>query len=188
MSSRKKPRLKPLSLDVTFLSRKGNRKEQISLAVKPDNSVTSCVPKDKRDLPSTSSTKCFDVEEPQQTGLSYYEKRRISEHLNWSAIRKGLVECYIQECCLPTESVCVVCKETAVAKCSFCGPRQYFCHTCALAEHDSRNYFHVMDLWKVSLFNSYNFLSNYHLYIYVWNTKVGSSSQTLVWERLNTTT
>ena len=39
----------------------------------------------------------------------------------------------------------------ATTRCEYCGPHQYFCVGCARALHGSRNKFHVLEQWKVSM-------------------------------------
>ncbi len=44
------------------------------------------------------------------------------------------------------------CNSSAVCRCMDCGPRQYFCMDCASALHEKRNYFNVLETFKVSIY------------------------------------
>ena len=78
-------------------------------------------------------------------------KRNISLFCNWEKLRPRILSAFLQENCLNDDQICVACLvQPASIRCPYCGPRQYFCETCAYSLHENRNQFHVMEKWTVS--------------------------------------
>jgi hypothetical protein len=79
-------------------------------------------------------------------------KRNISNFCNWEKIRPMLLKASFEDASFPTNDapMCSVCmNKQACVRCQYCGPRQFFCEECALAFHETRNQFHVMEKWMV---------------------------------------
>ena len=90
--------------------------------------------------------------------------RNISNFCNWEKIRSMLIKAYIEDNSLGDNAMCCVCgNEEACIRCQYCGPRQYFCDTCALTVHEHRNQFHVMEKWMVIVLCPYNYVSSSHV-------------------------
>ena len=78
-------------------------------------------------------------------------KRNINLFCNWEKLRPRMQRACLEENFLKDDQICVVCLvHPALIRCSYCGPRQYLCETCAYSLHEKRNQFHVMEKWTVS--------------------------------------
>ena len=83
---------------------------------------------------------------------SITRKHNISNFCNWEKIRPILLKARFEDGSFPINdaSMCSVCmNKQACVRCQYCGPRQFFCEECALAFHETRNQFHVMEKWMV---------------------------------------
>ena len=102
---------------------------------------------------------------------SAYERRRINEGDRWKGLHDDLIKARIESSSMPPNQCCVKClaesdhgKQTeetsssttdfhdvarATMRCLDCGPHQYFCRYCTETIHKDRNYFHVVEVWKV---------------------------------------
>ena len=89
---------------------------------------------------------------PDEAQLSAAHRTKLTSIVNWEKIRDKLFTTAVGEETLPEKCVCVVCKQRESSmRCRYCGPRQFFCSTCAHDLHAERNQFHVLEQWKVSL-------------------------------------
>ena len=87
-----------------------------------------------------------------QPSTSLQQNRVLSTSGNWEKVREKLLNSHIEEQQLPDNVICINCQQgIATTRCEYCGPRQYFCVGCARALHGSRNKFHVLEQWKVSM-------------------------------------
>ena len=78
------------------------------------------------------------------------QKRNINSYINWEKIRPVLLKAKFEDESFPNGVVCSGCSENeANIRYQHCGPRPYFCHSCAMDQHKSQNQFHVMDKWMV---------------------------------------
>ena len=106
-----------------------------------------------------SQTEDFDMsddeavgKDAQQDGLTKYLSRRVKEYNSWEEVRQSLLHARIEEEAFSSDTMCVeCCNSLAVCRCMECGPRQYFCMDCASALHEKRNYFHVLQAFKVCI-------------------------------------
>ena len=77
-------------------------------------------------------------------------KRKINSLSNREKIRDALLKVRVENASFPEGSNCVVCKaEMPIMRCEYCGPKQYFCSTCARDMHAQRNKYHVLEQWQV---------------------------------------
>ena len=78
------------------------------------------------------------------------KKRKINSLSNWKKIRDGLLKARVENASFREGSNCVACKAVvAIMRCEYCGPKQYFCSTCARDIHVERNKYHVLEQWQV---------------------------------------
>ena len=89
--------------------------------------------------------------------LNEYERRLLREEGAWEKMRSRLRSSHVKQQFLPDNSPCVECTQeghaipkTAVYRCQDCGPGQFYCHDCATSLHRTRNFFHILELWRVS--------------------------------------
>lgn len=82
--------------------------------------------------------------------LSKHHQRRLKEFNGWEEIRSSLLSARFEEEVFSSVQICVLCGKSAVCRCTDCGPRQTFCMECAKLQHTERNYFHVLEIYKVS--------------------------------------
>ena len=82
---------------------------------------------------------------------STYQTRREKEFDNWKEIRESLLTSHIEEEGFLTGEKCCFCGiASAEFRCPDCGKEQYLCQSCANSTHETRNYFHVLEKFKVS--------------------------------------
>jgi len=113
-------------------------------------SITDAVDVDNVDVPVFS---------PDEAQHSTAQRRICNSVVNWEKVRDKLFMAAVEEESLPEKAVCVVCKQReSTVRCRYCGPRQFFCSTCAHDLHAERNQFHVLEQWKV--------FSNRHVYTF----------------------
>ena len=105
----------------------------------------------------------MDEEQPEHS-VSSYEKRRRREADHWESLQDDLTKTYIEVSAMkPCNQYCIKCIEDgrpymlATMRCSDCGLNQFYCSDCAESLHKTRNFFHIVEVWKVSnLFEKYN--------------------------------
>ena len=104
----------------------------------------------------------MDEEHPEHS-VSSYEKRRRREADHWESLQDDLTKTYIEGSAMKPNQCCIKCIEDgrpnmlATMRCSDCGPNQFYCSDCAESLHKTRNFFHIVEVWKVSnLFEKYN--------------------------------
>ena len=146
-------KFKPVSVKTIVLGRTGKSVICTPLAV---SSASSCSPQPSEGSSSLSEAALevndqdvpvFSSDEFQQSAA---HRRSYSSVLNWEKIREKLLATAVAEECLPEKCLCVFCKEReSTARCRYCGPKQFFCSTCAHDLHAERNQFHVLEQWKV---------------------------------------
>ena len=146
-------RLKPVSLNVKNIGRDG-KKTTVSIPLKVDfgRQPEKSTQENKKEIgsPEEQDVPLYDLEN--QPSTSQQQNRVLSTSGNWEKVREKLLNSYIEEQQLPDNVICVNCQEgIATTRCEYCGPHQYFCVGCARALHGSRNKFHVLEQWKVSL-------------------------------------
>lgn len=92
----------------------------------------------------------YEVENEKPTRLSKHHLRRVKEFNSWEGIRESLLQTRVEEEAFSCETACIECNtNTAVCRCMECGPRQFFCHDCVKLLHENRNYFHLLETYKV---------------------------------------
>ena len=148
-------RFRPVTLTAKFIDRRGSRREEIPLSLNVGTARASACP------PASVQPETHDVLDrvvqvdfidEGETPVTAHEERRISEIKKWSSLREVLVNVAVEESCLPPDTLCVYCLQNpAVARCVYCGPRQFFCLDCSRELHRERNVFHVLQLWKVNI-------------------------------------
>eukprot|EP00112_Aurelia_sp_Birch-Aquarium-sp1_P007292 Seg1794.4 transcript_id=Seg1794.4/GoldUCD/mRNA.D3Y31 product="hypothetical protein" protein_id=Seg1794.4/GoldUCD/D3Y31 len=101
----------------------------------------------------------MDTPERVSSSISKYENRKLKEYRGWESIRDSLAKKRIESCQLPNSTLCVYCEEIsrsepmlAVCRCTECGPDQYYCLSCAVALHCTRNRYHILEKWKDDTF------------------------------------
>lgn len=138
-------------------------KSTISTPLRVDlNSATSRKPSTSTDDSSHIDESTCDLQEDSQTchelntvddienEESAAQKRNVNSYINWEKVRPLLLKAKFEDESFPNGVVCSVCSENeANIRCQHCGPRQYFCQSCAMDQHKTRNQFHVMDKWMV---------------------------------------
>ena len=149
-------RLKPVSLNVKNIGRDAGdgKKTTVSIPLKVDfgRQPEKSTQENKKEIgsPEEQDVPLYDLEN--QPSTSQQQNRVLSTSGNWEKVREKLLNSYIEEQQLPDNVICVNCQEgIATTRCEYCGPHQYFCVGCARALHGSRNKFHVLEQWKVSL-------------------------------------
>ena len=146
-------RLKPVSLNVKNIGRDG-KETTVSIPLKVDfgRQPEKTMEENNKEIdsPEEQDVPLHDLEN--QPSTSQQQNRVLSTSGNWEKVREKLLNSYIEEQQLPDNVICVNCQEViATTRCEYCGPRQYFCVGCAQALHGSRNKFHVLEQWKVSM-------------------------------------
>ena len=148
-------KVKPVSVKTIVLGRTGKSVIRTPLAV---GSATSCSSQPSEGSSSLSEADSevhvndqdvpvFSSDEFQQSAA---HRRSYSSVFNWEKIREKLLVTAVAEDCLPEKCLCVFCKEReSIARCRYCGPKQFFCSICAHDLHAERNQFHVLEQWKV---------------------------------------
>lgn len=81
--------------------------------------------------------------------LSKHHTRRIREYEEWEKIRATLLECRYEEDCFVEGLICCQCDAFAEIRCKDCGHDALYCYNCAQTSHSGRNYFHVLETFKV---------------------------------------
>ena len=134
----------------------------------------SPVIEDNLEEPSCDPDCSYEVEinSEKPSGLSKHHLRRVKEYNSWEGIRESLLQTRVEEEAFSCETVCIECNTNyAVCRCVECGPRQFFCHDCAKLVHEKRNYFHLLETYKV--FKCFLYCFGYiiqvllHYYIYI---------------------
>lgn len=102
-----------------------------------------------------------DFEQGQPDVATRYQIRREREYENWKQIREALLNgCIEEEAFFPEQK----CRECGIAlaevRCIDCGYDQHFCIGCAKRTHEERNYFHVLERFKVRKCNCHTFLKS----------------------------
>ena len=146
-------KVKPVSVKTIVLGRTGKSVIRTPLAV---GSATSCSSQPSEGSSSLSEAatekndqdgRVFSSDEFQQSAA---HRRSYSSVFNWEKIREKLLVTAVAEDCLPEKCLCFFCKEReSIARCRYCGPKQFFCSICAHDLHAERNQFHVLEQWKV---------------------------------------
>ena len=100
----------------------------------------------------------MDENQEEQNTRSRYERRKVKEGECWKALQDELVKTYIENSAMLPQQICAKCVEDvqpestlpiAEIRCLDCGPNQFFFHHCAEKLHQTRNLFHVVEVWKV---------------------------------------
>lgn len=90
-----------------------------------------------------------------EPSVSSYQKRREREYESWQEIRKSLLYGRIEEEAFSNDDKCRECGvEFAEIRCVDCGHDQHLCISCAKKTHQERNYFHVLERFKVRKLSS----------------------------------
>lgn len=148
----KRSHLKPFSFRATLIDKKGKKVTkdyQLSTSKKTKFPRLEREDNSRPEEESTSSFITFEAE-PLNVGLTNHEKRQLNLTQKWTDIREDVLKAYSKVSHIPGGQECVVCRQVeAVLRCEHCGPRQYYCLACGHAMHENRNYFHVLELWKV---------------------------------------
>ena len=104
-----------------------------------------------------------------EASVPQHQKRKVKSYENWEKIREALLRGRIEEESFAIgEERCVSCNEVAEVRCIDCGHEQKYCIECAKKNHDQRNYFHVLERFKVSIHVHLSILlDDFYLYIYI---------------------
>ena len=155
MATRPPKRFKSWKLRVRSVSTSG-RKTTRKIALKTSNSSVSEFKSNS--VPSSATEQVtrseFDGNEVcdniEQNISSNYQTRREKEYERWQEIRAALLDGRIEEEEFLSEEKCVHCGVAEVEiRCNECGHEKYFCESCANSTHDTCNYFHVLEKFKV---------------------------------------
>ena len=143
-------KFKPVSVKTIVLGRTGKSVVHTPLAVNPASSQ----PSEGSSSLSEATRELDDHDAPVFSSNDTYEsaahRRNYSSVVNWEKIREQLFTTAVGEEGLPEKCVCVLCKEReSTVRCRYCGPRQFFCYSCADHLHLERNQFHILEQWKV---------------------------------------
>ena len=144
---------KPVSVKTIFLGRTGKSVIHTPLAVSSASSCSS-QPSEGSSSLSEAALEVNDQDVPvffsDEFQQSTAHRRSCSSVFNWEKIREKLRVTAVAEECLPEKCLCVLCKEReSTVRCRYCGPKQFFCSTCAHDLHAERNQFHILEQWKV---------------------------------------
>ena len=146
-------KFKPVSVKTIVLGRTGKSVIHTPLAVSSPSSCSSQPSEGSSSLSEAAlevndqDVPVFSSDELQQSAA---HRRSYSSVFNWEKIRQKLLATAVAEECLPEKCLCVLCKEReSTVRCRYCGPKQFFCCTCAHDLHAERNQFHVLEQWKV---------------------------------------
>ena len=146
-------KFKPVSVKTIVLGRTGKSVIRTPLAVS-SASPCSSQPSEGSSSLSEAALEVNDQDVPVFSSDEFQQsaahKRNYSSVFNWEKIREKLLATAVAEECLPEKSLCVFCKEReSTARCRYCGPKQFFCSTCAHDLHPERNQLRVLEQWKV---------------------------------------
>lgn len=90
--------------------------------------------------------------------LNEYERRLLREEGAWEKMRSKLRSSHVKQQYLSEDFPCRECTQegraipkAAVYRCQDCGPGQFYCHDCATSLHGTRNFFHILEVWRVSI-------------------------------------
>ena len=150
-------RFRPCKLRVCSVST-GNQKttKKISLKVssnlRESRAVSSTVIAEERatelDIPDIDNYEPVEQDEPLSN--TRYQTRREREFESWKEIRESLLTSRIEEEEFLTGINCCSCGiANAEFGCLECGQDQYLCQSCANSTHETINYFHVLEKFKV---------------------------------------
>ena len=150
-------RFKPCKVRVNTKGTKGRtitRRVPLKVNHYSSNSVVSSSGESVHEANSLSLT----TEEPTigydtdgSAQLSRHHLRRVKEYSSWEVMREALLQARIEHEAFSGEADCVECQANlAVCRCQDCGPRQLFCLDCAKQLHETRNYFHCLEIFKVN--------------------------------------
>ena len=163
-------RVKPYSLTVKTCTASGklSRQNIRFSSSRPYISPQENSPRGNEDLPNNNGdfetsydlddSESMDEDQEGQNTRSRYERRKVKEGEWWKALQDELVKTYIENSAMLPQQICVKCVEDgrpestlpiAEIRCLDCAPNQYFCHYCAEKLHQTRNLFHVVEVWKV---------------------------------------
>ena len=139
-------RLQQCTVKTKILSRRGNYVVRTPLVVQKEipksNAQLDLLLDEPFELEGNSCDRMCDD--------SANTQRNISAFCNWEKLRPQLLTSHLEQSYLRDSESCIVClKESATIRCTYCGPRQYFCQSCANSQHERRNQFHVMEKWEV---------------------------------------
>ena len=145
-------RLRQLSIKTKVFDKKGMFSTRTALTIERSNSSgstnisTNVLGEIGEEAIVNENTSCDD---------SLNTQRNINTFCNWEKLRTRLQRASLEECYMESEQTCVVCHtQPAEIRCPYCGPRQYFCQTCAYSLHEERNQFHVMEKWMVHTYTA----------------------------------
>jgi hypothetical protein len=73
---------------------------------------------------------------------------------NWENVRDEILKAAIESESIPVGQMCTNCRmDGASYRCLKCGIRNYFCESCIALLHSNKCVFHVVEQWKVSIYN-----------------------------------
>lgn len=148
-------KFKPVSMKTIVLGRTGKTVIHTPLAVS-SNTAGSQPNQGSSSLLEAVDDLDIPVISPDEVQRSEFHQRNYSSVANWEKIRDKLLTTAVREETLPEKYVCAVCKQReATVRCRYCGPRQFFCSTCAHDLHaegiNSTNNGRITDSFHCSL-------------------------------------
>lgn len=155
MASRPAKRFRPCKLKVRSVSTSNKKTtKKISLKVSSNLRESRAVSLSTGAAEERATELDFpDIGNYEPLSNTRYQTRREKEFESWKEIRESLLTSRIEEEFL-TEIYCCSCGMTyAEFRCLECGQEQYLCQGCANSTHETRNYFHVLEKFKVRKFD-----------------------------------
>ena len=78
---------------------------------------------------------------------SYAEQQRKQAEA-WDAVAKSLEDKYLPSNVFDMNTVCSICAEPAVFRCSDCGPWISYCTHCCITQHNQCCFLHIPEKWE----------------------------------------
>ena len=84
-------------------------------------------------------------------GPSLHAIKQKASAAAWNKVRATLQKAAIESSALPGSQSCILCGAPATHRCTSCGAWAYYCIDCFCQAHSLTNFFHVGEVWEVSL-------------------------------------
>lgn len=144
--------MKKLSVKTTVLGRSGRSTIRVPLSVESNSATATLVESSGGDLLGGETDDHFEHICDDDKEDSSHARRSINSFANWERLRPHLLRATVEELCIPEGTNCCVCLvKMATTRCTYCGPRQFFCQSCVYTLHETRNQLHVMEQWTVNI-------------------------------------
>ena len=86
-----------------------------------------------------------------EAGPSLHAIKQKASAAAWSQVRATLQKAAIESSALPCDQGCILCGAPATHRCTSCGAWAYYCIDCFRQAHSLTNFFHVGEVWVVSI-------------------------------------